>query len=191
MRSPISAIATVEIETRKDSIKKLQGERRRPRPEPPPPIPEVLPLVSPCPKAPYAMGLRPSMLTYGPVRAGRLLPKENVLFTYWQGTWQLPSLVPALKGRRRARGLGRHGRAWTQSLPACRTGAARAHPYQLMADEEKKQTDEGRATEKTPKRKPLKRKVALIFQQTRLNANSSPARRCNTSSSSHLVQRTS
>jgi hypothetical protein len=70
-------------------------------------------------------------------------------------------------------------------------GAARAHPYQLMADEEKKQTDEGRATEKTPKRKPPKRKVALICQQARLNANSSPARRCNTSSSSHLVQRTS
>jgi len=44
-------------------------------------VPEAPPLVSPCPKAPYAMGLRPSVLTYDPVRAGRLLPKESARFT--------------------------------------------------------------------------------------------------------------
>ena len=33
-------------------------------------LPEVLPLVSPCPKAPYATGRSPSVLTYGPDAPG-------------------------------------------------------------------------------------------------------------------------
>jgi hypothetical protein len=55
--------------------------------------PEVLPLVSPCPKAPYAMGLRPSVLTYGPVGAGRLLPKKVLSFTLGWRTWQPLAVV--------------------------------------------------------------------------------------------------
>src|SRR5262249_17972651 len=42
---------------------------------PPSLVPEDLPLVSPCSKASYATGFHPSVLTYDPVRAGRLLPK--------------------------------------------------------------------------------------------------------------------
>ena len=49
--------------------------------KPPPLMPEVLPLVSPRPKAPYAMGLRPSVLTYDPVRAGRLSTEKTTLST--------------------------------------------------------------------------------------------------------------
>jgi membrane fusion protein (multidrug efflux system) len=48
-------------------------------------------------------------------------------------------------------------------LLVSRTGAARTHLNPLMADEEKKQAGrDGRATEQTPKRKPLNRKLALI-----------------------------
>jgi hypothetical protein len=56
--------------------------------KPPPLMPEVLPLVSPRPKAPYAMGLRPSVLTYDPVCAGRLLPKESALCIRVAGAYQ-------------------------------------------------------------------------------------------------------
>jgi hypothetical protein len=40
------------------------------------------------PEASYAMDLRPSMLTYDPENAGRLLPKERGLFTGSSDAWQ-------------------------------------------------------------------------------------------------------
>src|SRR5262249_45323810 len=46
------------------------------RQDPPSLVPEGLPLVSPCSKASYATGFHPSVLTYDPLGAGRLLPRE-------------------------------------------------------------------------------------------------------------------
>ena len=66
-------------------------------------LPEALPLVSPCPKAPYAMGFHPSMLTYGPVvpggyspRSCRLLPDDREL-----GNRPIPSAATEARNARK------------------------------------------------------------------------------------------
>ena len=57
-------------------------------------LPEVLPLVSPCPKAPHATSRSPSVLTYGPVTPGDYSPRRAEFYLIAAGLATYPSGAP-------------------------------------------------------------------------------------------------